>query len=53
MFWKILKLLNYSYVAKIMTGKPKISDWTNMTKLYPVIGQGFVFTNIAMLMCQP
>ena len=33
-FWKILKLLNYSYFAKIITGKPKIGNLTNMTKLY-------------------
>ena len=34
MFWKILKLLNYSYFAKIMTGKPKIGILTNMTELH-------------------
>ena len=37
MFWKILKLLNYSYFAKIMTGKPKIGILTNMTELYPFL----------------
>ena len=35
MFWKILKPLNYSYFVKIMTGKPKIGNLTNMTELDP------------------
>ena len=34
---EILKLLNYSYFAKIMTRKPKIGNLTNMTELYPFL----------------
>ena len=33
----ILKFLNYSYFAKIMTRKPKIVNLTNMTELYPFL----------------
>ena len=37
-FWKIFMiLLNYSYFAKIMTGKPKIGNLTNRTELYPFL----------------
>ena len=37
-FWKIFMiLLNYSYFAKIMTGKPKSGNFTNMAKLYPFL----------------
>ena len=33
----ILKYLNYSYFAKIMTRKPNIGNLSNMTKLYPFL----------------
>ena len=33
--FKILRFLNYSYFAKIMTRKPKIGNLTKVTKLYP------------------
>ena len=31
------KFFNYSYLAKIMTRKPKIGNLTNVTKLYPFL----------------
>ena len=31
---EILKFLNYSYFAKIMTRKPKIGNFTKVTELY-------------------
>ena len=34
---EILKFLNYSYLVKIMTGKPKTCELTNMTELYPFL----------------
>ena len=34
---EILKFLNYSYFAKIMTGKPKIGNLSKMTELYPSV----------------
>ena len=34
---EILKFLNYSYVAKIMTRKPKIGNLTKLTELYPFL----------------
>ena len=34
---EILKFLNYSYFAKIMTRKPKISNLTKVTELYPFL----------------
>ena len=34
---KILKVLNYSYFAKIMTRKLKIGNLTNVTELYPFL----------------
>ena len=41
-FWmtyklEILKLLNSSYLAKIMNRKPKTGYLTNMTELYPFL----------------
>ena len=33
---EILKFLNYSFFAKIMTRKPKIGNLTNTTGLYPL-----------------
>ena len=35
---EILKFLNCSYFAKIVTRKPKIGKFTNMTELYPFLG---------------
>ena len=35
---EILKFLNCSYFAKIMTRKPKIGNLTYMTELYPFFG---------------
>ena len=32
-----LRFLNYTDSAKFMTRKPKIGNWTNMTKLYPFL----------------
>ena len=37
MILEILKFLNYSFFAKIMTRKPKIGILTNMTELYPLL----------------
>ena len=34
---EILKFLNYSYYAKIMTRKPKIGILTKVTELYPFL----------------
>ena len=34
---EILKFLNCSYFAKIMTRKPKIGKLTNTAKLYPFL----------------
>ena len=34
---EILKFLNYSFFAKIMTRKPNIGNLTNMTELYPFL----------------
>ena len=34
---EILKFLNYSYFAKIMTRKPKIGNLTKLTELYPLL----------------
>ena len=34
---EILKFLSYSYLVKIMTGKPKTGKLTNMTELYPFL----------------
>ena len=34
---EILKFLNYSYFAKIMTTKTKIGNLTKVTELYPFL----------------
>ena len=34
---EILRFLNYSYLVKIITGKPKTGEFTNMTALYPFL----------------
>ena len=33
----LLEFLNCRYFAKIMTRKPKIGNWTNVTELYPFL----------------